>query len=117
KELGDYYKQLDEDKRPVAKVLQLCKDDQIRKHAIMRLMCEMGLSFAEIEEKWGIVFDLYFSDSLRRLEKIEADGLVKINQNEIRITEQGRLFLRNIAMCFDRYLHEAKTGRSFSKTV
>lgn len=117
KELGDYYKQLDEYKRPVAKVLQLCNDDQIRKRAIMRLMCEMGLSFAEIEEKWGIVFDTYFSDSLRRLAKLEADGLVKINQHEIKITKQGRLFLRNIAMCFDRYLHKAKAGRSFSKTV
>jgi len=117
KDLGDYYKLLDQDQLPVAKSLQLCKDDQIRKDAIMQLMCQMGLSFAEIEEKWGIVFEEYFNDSLKRLSSLENDGFVTIENGRICITEQGRLFLRNIAMCFDRYLHESKVDRSFSKTV
>lgn len=117
KQLDDYYRALDTQTLPVAKTLQLCKDDKIRKDAIMRIMCRMGLSFDEIEEKWGIVFEEYFSDSLQKLASIQNDGFVQINNNEIRITEQGRLFLRNIAMCFDRYLQAAKKDSSFSKTV
>lgn len=117
KELNEYYSTLDNSGLPVKKVLQLCKDDKIRKDVIMQIMCKMGLPFAEIEEKWGIVFDEYFSDGLDRLTSLESDGLVEVNNYEINITEQGRLFLRNIAMCFDRYLHASKVDRSFSKTV
>ena len=117
KEINDYYNSLETKHLPVTKILQLCKDDKIRKDAIMRIMCTMGLSFSEMEEKWGIVFEEYFSDALERLTLIQSDGFVKVNNNEIRITEQGRLFLRNIAMCFDRYLHTSKRESSFSKTV
>lgn len=117
KDLSKYYNSLDNSNLPIKKVLQLCKDDKIRKDAIMRIMCKMGLSFADMEEKWGIVFDEYFSESLNRLTMLENDGLVELNKNEINITEEGRLFLRNIAMCFDRYLHTSKVDRSFSKTV
>lgn len=117
KDIGDYYNSLESRQLPVIKILQLCEDDKIRKDAIMRIMCRMGLSFSEMEEKWGIVFEEYFKDALKRLALIQSDGFVKVNSNEIRITEQGRLFLRNIAMCFDRYLHTSKRESSFSKTV
>ena len=117
KELGEYYKMLDENEIPVAKVLQLCKDDRLRHHVIMQIMCKMGLSFAEIEDKWGIVFEDYFSGSLERLSELQADGFVEVSNNKITITERGRLFLRNVAMCFDRYLNRKKSASSFSKTV
>lgn len=117
KELGEYYEELDKGALPVMKRLRLSRDDNIRKEIIMRLMCEMGLSFREIEDEWNIDFKTCFRESLERLELLEADGFVTIMSEGIDITEEGRLFLRNIAMCFDRYLHESKTERSFSKTV
>lgn len=117
KELEDYYTLLDGKELPTAKLLQLCKDDHIRKDAIMRIMCEMGLSIAEMEEKWGIVFEQYFRDGLKRLTLLESDGFVKVTNSRISITESGRLFLRNIAMCFDRYLQASRKERSYSKTV
>jgi oxygen-independent coproporphyrinogen-3 oxidase len=117
KNIDDYYSFLESGQPPIIKILQLCMDDKIRKDAIMRIMCRMGLSFSEMEEKWGIVFEEYFSDSLERLSSLQSDGFVKVNNKEIRITEQGRLFLRNIAMCFDRYIHTSKRESSFSKTV
>ncbi|MDZ7657730.1 oxygen-independent coproporphyrinogen III oxidase [Fodinibius sp.] len=117
KELGDYYKMLDANERPLAKILHLCNDDKLRNRVIMQIMCKRMLSFAEIEDKWGIVFEDYFSDSLQRLSKLEADGFVTIKSDKIIITERGRLFLRNIAMCFDKYLNRKKSSRSFSKTV
>jgi oxygen-independent coproporphyrinogen-3 oxidase len=33
-----------------------------------------------------------------------ADGLLKRQSGRYAVTEQGRLLLRNIAMCFDAYL-------------
>lgn len=117
KEMNEYYKVLDNYDLPVRKLLHLCKDDLIRKDAIMQIMCRMGLSGDEMEEKWGIVFDTYFGDALKKLVNLERDGLVNINNKKISITEKGRLFLRNIAMCFDRYLNQEKADRKFSKTV
>lgn len=117
KELSEYYSMLDKDRLPVIKSLQLCKDDKIRKDVIMQIMCRRSLSFSKIEEKWGIVFETYFGGNLDRLAALEKDKLIEIKPNEIRITEAGRLFLRNIAMCFDRYLNTSEAGRSFSKTV
>jgi oxygen-independent coproporphyrinogen III oxidase len=39
-----------------------------------------------------------------QLEPLAADGLVRVGHAEIAATSVGRLLLRNIAMCFDRYL-------------
>ena len=80
-------------------------------------MCRMGVDFDSIAERWGIVFSRYFSDSLARLDKFQSDGLVIRTTSGIHITEAGRLFLRNIAMCFDAYITSKKKTHNFSKTV
>ena len=117
KELDSYYRAIEERRLPIARSLQLCEDDKIRRDAIMQIMCKMRLPFDPMEEKWGMVFEHYFGDSLFRLAGLQKDGLVEITDNHIRVTEAGRLFLRNIGMCFDRYYHNTKQGRSFSKTI
>lgn len=117
KELHEYYKTLDDNGLPIRKLLRLSRDDLIRKDAIMQIMCKMGLNGSEMEREWDMVFESYFKDELKRLVELQSDGLVTINRNEITITNQGRLFLRNIAMCFDRYLKGSKVDRKYSKTV
>lgn len=64
-----------------------------------------------------MVFDIYYSESLTMLADLEGDGLVAINDDEICFTEYGRLFLRDIAKYFDRYIRRIKTDRQFLKTV
>lgn len=119
KDLEEYYASLGTGELPVSKLLQRCKDDHIRKGVIMQITCRMSLSISEMEKKWGMVFEDYFRDDFVRLSLLQSDGFVKVNTdcNKIRITETGRLFLSNIAMCFDRYLQANKKGSSFSKTV
>lgn len=117
KDLNEYYGALESGELPLHKILPLSRDDKVRKDAIMRIMCNMGISYESMERKWGIDFKSYFSNALERLEELRGDGFLTIGDRAIRITEEGRLFLRNVAMCFDRYLHQAKERRSFSKTV
>lgn len=83
---------------------RMTQDDKIRRDVITELMCDLSLGKARIESKWHIRFDEYFADSLGALTPLAADGLVETNADEIRVTPLGRLFLRNIAMCFDAYL-------------
>jgi oxygen-independent coproporphyrinogen-3 oxidase len=92
-------------------------DDMIRKDAIMKIMCRSRLSYQELEEQWNIRFTDYFAESLDKLRPLEEDGLVEIQKRNIIITKTGRLFLRNIAMCFDAYLQDREVSLSFSKTI
>ena len=68
---------------------------------------------------FGITFDEYFAAEIARLEGPSADGLVNLERDEIRVTPLGRIFIRNVAMVFDRYLHEQQMDQRplFSKTL
>lgn len=117
KEIADYYNRLEEGKSPISKLLKLNTDDLLRKDVIMSVMCRMKIDFAEISEKWKINFSHYFRDELIRMDGFEQDDLIIRTPNGITITENGRLFLRNIAMNFDYYLNKSQNNHSFSKTV
>jgi oxygen-independent coproporphyrinogen-3 oxidase len=93
-------------------------DDHVRKHVIMRLMCDLELDVPAVERTFGIAFESYFGSSLRALEQFVDDGLVVLEPGKIVIAGSGRLLLRNIAMCFDAYLDSiAKNKPVFSRTV
>jgi oxygen-independent coproporphyrinogen-3 oxidase len=116
KELPRYYAALDTGKSPIAKGCLLRPEDRIRRHTIMRLMCDMSLDFAELSTSLGIDFQEYFAKELDSLGDLAADGLLEATDHGIAVTPTGRLFIRNIAMRFDAYLPE-QTERMFSKTV
>jgi oxygen-independent coproporphyrinogen-3 oxidase len=93
-------------------------DDQIRKYVIMRLMCDLELDTAQVERKFGIVFESYFESSLHDLVQFVDEGLVHLEGSTISIVGAGRLLLRNIAMCFDAYLNTMSGNKPvFSRTV
>lgn len=102
----------------VERGLKLTLDDQIRRSAITRVMCDLELDFAAFGSEWGVTFSDYFADALTSLRPLADDGLVTVTSGRIDVTPSGRLFLRNIGMCFDRYLKEATTEQPrYSKTA
>jgi len=44
------------------------------------------------------------------------DGLLTLNESGLRVTNAGRLFIRNIAMRFDPNIESSSTTR-YSKTI
>jgi oxygen-independent coproporphyrinogen-3 oxidase len=100
---------------PVERGIELTDDDVLRRHIIMRLMCDFRLDFAAVEERFPVRFAEKFTASLAALGEFAADGLVELPGDAIVVTGPGRLFIRNIAMCFDAY---AQTGEGrHSKTI
>ncbi|GGW37560.1 oxygen-independent coproporphyrinogen III oxidase [Arenibacter certesii] len=88
------------------------EDKMIRKH-ILDLMCRFNTAM-EIKEQ---VFPEQ-PQVRERLIEMEKDGLVKIEDNQIVVTEKGRPFVRNICMAFDLLLHrKAPETRLFSMTI
>ncbi len=98
---------------------RLSADDRLRRAVIGRLLCHTVIPKGEIEREFSISFDDYFRAELERLEESRADGLVTLEPGEIRVTALGRIFIRNMAMVFDRYLHEQQMDQRplFSKTL
>ncbi|MBJ7259403.1 MAG: oxygen-independent coproporphyrinogen III oxidase [Chthoniobacterales bacterium] len=115
KSLEQYYADLAAGRLPVERGLELGDEDVLRRHIIMRLMCDFGLEFGQVEQLYGILFAEKFSDSLAQLRSFAEDGLVELDERSLRVTEAGRLFIRNIAMCFDAYTVPGE-GRH-SKTI
>ncbi len=118
KSLPHYYQALDQGELPTHVGYRMTEDDHIRKHVIMRLMCDLELDTQAFAQKFGIEFDEYFSRSLEALQPFIQDGLVEIGGGRISVVGAGRLVLRNIAMCFDAYLEKMATDKPiFSRTV
>ncbi len=117
KALADYYAAIDAGHLPIARGLRLSRDDRIRRAVIQALMCHATLPYADIEARFDIDFADYFARELAGLEPLAADGLVGLGNQEIRVTDSGRFFLRPIAMVFDTYLKDGSTAGRFSKAV
>ncbi|HXR47185.1 MAG TPA: oxygen-independent coproporphyrinogen III oxidase [Candidatus Limnocylindrales bacterium] len=116
KELPKWQEAVDAGKVPLNRAYFVTDEDKIRRETIMRVMCDLSLDFAAMSQKLGINFEQHFSRELAALAPFEADGLVKRNPAGLEVTDAGRLFIRNIAMCFDNTL--APEGqRRHSKTI
>jgi oxygen-independent coproporphyrinogen-3 oxidase len=104
---------------PVFRGMQLSEDDQLRADLIQQLMCQGEIPIGALERRYGIEFDSYFAAALQRMQPLVDDGLVRREPGRIQASEQGRLFLRNIAMCFDRYLDQPATivAPRFSRAI
>lgn len=104
RELRGWKAALDERRLPVWRGLALSADDRVRGEVIGQLMCQGFIDTGSIEQLFGIDFAAYFAAELTRLAPLAADALVRLTPGRITATASGQLLLRNIAMCFDRYL-------------
>ena len=119
KKLSRYYEALDAGRLPIERGYLLDDDDRIRQYVIRQLMCNFLVSKSEVATRFGIDFDTYFASSLDALDEVRAEGFVRVAEDALTVTPQGRLFVRNVCMAFDRYLEAKRQGDRpvFSRTV
>jgi oxygen-independent coproporphyrinogen III oxidase len=116
KDLPKYYAALDAGQTPLARGYLVTEEDKIRRETIMRVMCDFSLDYAAMSQRLGINFASHFETEIESLAGFEADGLVRRSALGMEVTDTGRLFIRNIAMCFDNTL--APVGeRKHSRTI
>lgn len=116
KTLREYNNAVDKGEIPILRGYILNEDDFIRREVIMDIMCNLGVDFKKIESEFNINFKDYFGKELEELKEMEEDGLIKIEEEKIRILPVGRLLIRNIAMVFDAHLRKKKELK-FSRTI
>ena len=98
---------------------RLSQEDRLRRAVISRLLCHTVVMKDEISREFGVEFDEFFAEELRRLAPFREDGLVLLDRDAIRTTWLGRIFIRNLAMIFDPYLEKQQLAAKplFSKTL
>ena len=123
KKLPAYEHALAAGRFPVERGYALDADDRIRRHVILEILCNARLDFADVERRFGGVFERTFAPELAALSApggpIE-DGLLERTSRGLRVTPRGRPFVRVVAMAFDAHLHAARNASAtpvFSRTV
>jgi len=119
KKLTTYEEAIRSGRLPVHRGVSRTPDDEVRRDVIHELMCNFRVDFAAIEARHGIAFREYFAEDLAELSPHQADGMVTVADDAIEATPVGELFVRNLAMCFDRYWRDKEHGDTpvFSRTV
>ncbi len=117
RKLSTYRKALAEGRLPVERGYALNEDDKLRQSVIRELMCHGRIDKAQIEQIFDIDFDHTFANELKALQKDAQAGLVTLKRQKVEATELGRLFVRNLAMPFDRHLNVAQGAERYSRTV
>lgn len=88
------------------------EDLVVRKH-ILNLMCRFKTSWEDPDMMLPELDDI-----LPKLNELERDGLICIEENQLRVTEKGRPFVRNVCLPFDLRLQRKRPQTQlFSMTV
>lgn len=110
KTVEEYHRLIAEGKLPVVKGHLLTGEDEILRRYILHMMCR-----GEMEFERGFRLNTKIKE---RLEPMFLDGLLTMGADNVRITETGKSFLRNICMAFDERLQQTKEQtRLFSQAI
>lgn len=117
KDIGAYQDAVAAGRLPVWRGYRATREDLLRRAVIQAVMCRDGLDFDAFAERFGVDFREHFAPELRRLETLEADGLVRLDGDGLRVTRTGRLLLRAVAMVFDAHLPPRGAPSAYSRIV
>ncbi|HPF50664.1 MAG TPA: oxygen-independent coproporphyrinogen III oxidase [Draconibacterium sp.] len=118
KKLSEYIEQAEKGEIPTLKGYRLTKDQMVIREVINELMCNEQIVWSEIGERFkmsgeevkkSVVYDT------AKLNEFEADGLIKLTDEKLEMTDEGLILIRNVAASLDPLLIE--TTKTFSKSV
>jgi oxygen-independent coproporphyrinogen-3 oxidase len=113
----ELYAQALEDHRPVIdRGHALDFEDRVRKYIINHLMCNMEIELPPVVNSSSNGLFSSLNEAMDSLRPMQDEGLVMPRSGGYSVTPLGQLFLRNLAMVFDRYLPQ-QSGVTFSRTV
>jgi len=89
------------------------RDDQIISWVLQNLFCQQKINKNDFYSKWKINFDDYFKNV--DYNQLKKDALIIESKDEFKVTALGRIFIRNIAALFDKYL--GQDGARYSRAI
>lgn len=110
-DVGNWRRAVENGTLPIARGLVFSADDHARGTVIERLMCDFAVDFGAIAVRY-FGHDDYFDDALTELDALAAKGVLIREGRVVRMTAEGRPFVRLAAAAFDAYLEHAKARHS-----
>lgn len=98
---------------PVARGIALSPEDRLRRHVIVRLMCDLEVDLEEACTRFGGDRSL-FAGARQKLAPLEELGAVTIEKHRVSIQPQWRTATRLVCAAFDAYLAEGAARHSVS---
>jgi oxygen-independent coproporphyrinogen-3 oxidase len=85
-------------------------EDMVWRNYIQNLMCRF-----ETE----LVSDDLSQEQLQQLLSLEEDGIIMLKDNKVKITEEGKAFVRNVCIVFDKYIRQTGSviQNTFSRAI
>lgn len=118
KDILQYIEQIEGDQLATVKGYALSREEQITREVIETLMCNYQIDWndlaAHLQLSVGEIKQATAYDE-NRLREFAADGIISFDENQIRMTPSGTLFVRNVAASLDRLM--LHSDKSFSKPV
>lgn len=115
KHLESYVRQVKDGQIPILRGHVLTEEDLILREHILNLMTQFHTNW-DNDLKSSARNTL--GSATERLSELSRDGLVQLKQNECKITEKGRPYIRNVCMAFDsRLIQKAPQTKLFSQTI
>lgn len=102
-EIPEYEAALRERKFPVFRGHRLSQDDIMRRDIIHKLRSLFALDREEIQQKYSIDFDTYFEPEQVLVTEFVRDGMLKLEDSTLSVTERGKNFSNLVCRIFDKY--------------
>lgn len=106
-----YQQSLEQNRLALHRGLKCSADDRLRRVVINELLCRYQLRFADIEQRFGIDFAIYFADCLGMLEQLHRDGVIHLSVTGIEVLPAGRPLIASVCRMFDAYQHVVDRSR------
>lgn len=109
----DYIARVNKGELPIFRGhLLTAKDLIVRKH-ILNIMCHLETSWEDVSLQLDEMPQI-----IERLNELIQDQMLKIDGKNLKVCEEGRMFIRNICMAFDlRLIENQPEIRIFSMTI
>lgn len=117
KDIEDYIARA-ENGLATVKGYRLNAEEQIAREVIETWMCNYSLDWVELSERLSLPVEKIKEATAYNPQLFSTfveDEIITMDENRIRITEQGTLFVRNIAAALDRLM--IHSDKSFSKPI
>ena len=107
--LGRYKAAVAAGRLPIVRGLALDDEDRLRSTVIEMLMCNLEVDVGAVcgASDTGIM-----TGAWSRLSELHDDGLVEIDGSRVRMTADGRPYVRNVAACFDTFHRDVPSRHS-----
>ena len=118
KSIDEYIATINQGKLTTIKGYSLTKQQVVVREVITELMCNEQIVWSKLGDLLGMTSEEIKNQTTYNnelLEQFKTDGIITLSDDKIQITQDGQLFIRNVAASFDPLTQAGQTN--FSKPV